>query len=313
MLVSTCRVELRPDLRRGYLLHITNLEDQALDYLVTFVVTVHTGVMSSGPPASEVERFAAFTGDAHLVEQPFRRFVGGQARIGETGHMYSASVRLFVGGKRTSRLGIEPPFAGGILGALFGGRTFAFSRLEGYVALRLPPVRSRERRFLTQPQASGPVRVLVNPETRTIYYTGGGRAEIYDDIPPFPNPLGGLAGQPNTFDPPPEQRGYSYLPSRAIERTEPLHIATGKAENELTPDGSRSFTAENVQYAIEALKNEDTEATEYRGAGLVAEPDRAGALIELLGEVGNDAALVRTINQVLKEQKAAVRIRTGDE
>jgi hypothetical protein len=36
-------------------------------------------------------------------------------------------------------------------------------------------------------------------------------------------------------------------------------------------------------------------------------------LIELLCKVGDDAVLTRTINQVLKEQNAAVRTRTDNE
>jgi len=73
MLVSTCRVDLQADVRRGYTLHLTNLEDTRLDYLVTFVVTVRIPLMSSGPATGEVERFARFTGDGFSVEQPSAR------------------------------------------------------------------------------------------------------------------------------------------------------------------------------------------------------------------------------------------------
>jgi hypothetical protein len=318
MLVSTCRVDLQSDLRRGYVLHVTNLEDRALEYLVSFVVTVQVGFISNGPDASEVERFARITGDSFLIEQPFRRMAAGEGRAFEPGRTYNAAVRFFVGAKKTASIGIEPPQPlGGVLGGLlnaFGGRqSYSFSRLQGYVTLRLPPARSLERKFFRQAQADGPVRVLINPETRTIYYTGGGRSEIYDDPPPTANPFGVFTGGPATIDPPPVQSGFSYLPSRAIERTEPLHIASGKAENELEPEGSGLLTVENVHYAVEALKGERAEAIEYRGAGLVADQDRAGALIELLCEVGEDAVLTRTINQILQEQNAAVRIRTGDD
>ena len=312
MLVSTCRVDLQPDFRRGYVLHITNLEDRPFDYLLTFVVTVHSGLMSNGPTASEVERFARITGDGYFIEQPFRRMAAGESRPFETGRTYSARVRFFVGAKRTARIGIEPPqpnVLGGIGAALgLNARQGTINRLEGYVTLRLPVARSNVRRFLTQPQADAPVRVLLNPETRTIYYTGCGRSEIYEDDPPIPNPLGAIFGGPQTLDPPPVKSGFSYLPSRAIERTEPLHLASGKAENELVPEGTRLITTENVNYAIDALKSDHVEAVDYRGADLVADEDRAGALIELLGEVGNDATLIRAINQVLKEQQATIRI-----
>ena len=310
MLVSTFRVDLQSDLRRGYVLHVTNLEDRPLDYLLTFVVTVHVGFMSKGPDASEVERFARISGDSFHVEQPFRRMAVGESRPFEPGRTYTAGVRFFVGARRTASIGIEPPQP--VLIGPFGSgarQTSSLSHLQGYATLRLPPARSTVRKFFTQPQADGPVRVLLNPETRTIYYTGGGRTEIYDDDPPFASPLGPLFGGPATIDPPPVKRGFSYLPSRAIERTEPLHIASGKAENELEPEGSRLLTTENVKYAIDALKAERVEAVEYRGAELVADQDRAGALIELLCEVADDAELTRAINQVLKEQKAAVRIR----
>jgi hypothetical protein len=79
MLVSTCRVDLQADVRRGYTLHLTNLEDTRLDYLVTFVVTVRIPLMSSGPATGEVERFARFTGDGFSVEQPFRPSAVGKA------------------------------------------------------------------------------------------------------------------------------------------------------------------------------------------------------------------------------------------
>ena len=79
------------------------------------------------------------------------------------------------------------------------------------------------------------------------------------------------------------------------------------------PEGTRLITTENVNYAIESLKSDRAEAIDYRGADLVADEDRAGALIELLGEVGNDASLIRAINHVLKEQQATIRLQREKE
>lgn len=311
MLVSTCRVELLPDIHRGYVLHITNLEDQFLDYLVTFVVTVHTGLLSGSPNPSELDRFARISGDNYSVEQPFRRMVGGGGFLSST-FTYSAIARCYVAPRRTSAIGIEPPpfltGLGAAIAGISGRRQFSFDRLEGYVTIRVPPIRSQEKRFLTRPQAQGPVRVLLNPETHAIYRVGGGQATNYDDPPPYNDPLSGLVTGNSTVDPPPVQRGFSYLPSRMVERTEPLHLASGKAENELIPEGSRLITADGVKYALDALTIEEGKETDYRGADLVADQDRAGALIELLGEVGSNDTLIRALNQVLKEQKAGVSL-----
>jgi len=308
MLVSTCRVDLQADVRRGYTLHLTNLEDTRLDYLVTFVVTVRIPLMSSGPATGEVERFARFTGDGFSVEQPFRPSAVGKASPFD-GATYTAGVRLRVGARRTGTIAIEPPVSFGF--GLMGARTPSLTRLEGYVTLRLPPARTNTRRFFMQPQADRPVRVLLNPETRTINLAIGQRMDIYNDEPPVQGSLASLWGGidvANSYDPPPVKRGFALLPSRTTERTEPLHLASGKAENELEPEGSRLITAEGLEYAIASLPADGVDASEYRGAELVADQDRAGALIELLCELDNDPALAGAINQVLEKQQAAIRI-----
>ena len=268
--------------------------------------------MSSGPTTSEVERFARFTGDGFSVEQPFRRSTVGKASPFDSafdGATYTAGVRLRVGARRTGTIAIEPPVSFGF--GFLGARPPSLTRLEGYVTLRLPPARTNTRRFFMQPQADRPVRVLLNPETRTINLAIGQRMDIYNDEPPVQGPLAGLWGGidvANPYDPPPVKRGFALLPSRTTERTEPLHLASGKAENELEPEGSRLITAEGLEYAIASLAADGVDASEYRGAELVADQDRAGALIELLCELDNEPALAGAINQVLAKQRAAIRI-----
>ena len=150
----------------------------------------------------------------------------------------------------------------------------------------------------------------LDPETRALYLTGGDTVDIFDDEPPTlsTNPAQGLFGL-EWVDPPPVKRGFARGQSRTIERTEPLHVSTGKAENEIKPEGLKKLSVENLEYAIDAVKATGVEAGDYRGAELVADQDRVGALIELLCEMGDDPVLTRAINKVLDEQQAAIRVR----
>ena len=306
MFVSTCRVDVQPDLRRGYTLHITNLEDRWLDYLVTFVMTARVQLMGGvAPPAADVERFARFMGDGYFVEQPFRRISLGTSHPFEAAATYTAGVRFPVGARKTGRIGIEPPEVFRGFRNIGTSQATGLTRLEGYVTLRLPPARTDTRRFVRQPQADRPVRVLVNPETRTLNVSGVQQVDIYDDPPPVTFQT---FGGPLTYDEPPVKRGFTWVPGKIVERTEPLHIGTGKAENELEPEGARSLRVEDVEYAREAVNAGHLETIGYRGAETVPEPDRAGALIELLCEVGQDPALTAAINQGLTDQQAAIRL-----
>jgi hypothetical protein len=312
MVVSTCRIDVQPDLRRGYVLHLTNLEDRPFQYLVGFVLTVLVSPMGGVvPPARELDEFVRFTGDGIIGKVSFRRLVASVNHPMQGGVSFTTGVYVLVGGHQTKRIGMEPFIPVGLAGlahALNSRTRGALDHLEGYVTLRLPIVRFPNRQFLTFPQSSDPVRVLVNPETRTVYRTGGQRLDIWTDEPPIQGGFGSWWGQP-PIDPPPVKSGFTYAPAATIERTEPLHVATGKAENALTPDSPKSLTVESLNYALDAVNAGTLEEGDYRGAASVADEDRAGALIELLMELGDDAELSRAVNKVLEDQQAPVRIR----
>jgi hypothetical protein len=299
MVVSTCRVELIRGLdhigtMKAYYLHITNLEDRGFEYLLNVVMTVSAvrplGAVIVFPAAHEVTQFAWITGvtGGPLRVESFRR----------TGDTYTAAMYFRVKPRQTIRLRIFPR------GAFDDS---AFNRLDGYVTLRLPATRTERRPFTKQPQSDRPVKVLLNPETHFVYGIPAQSFDVYDDPPPFS--LGPQLGPKPApiVDLPPVKRGYAQLPGQTFVHTEPLHIASGKAENELRPEGSRVLTAGDLRYAEDAVKADDDEARQYRGSELVTDQDRAGALIELLCELEDDA-LTDAVNKVLESQKAAMRV-----
>ena len=299
MVVSTCRVEWRRRInqtgdRESYRLHFTNLEDRDFEYLLNVVVTVSAvspfGAVAVSPPAHQVTQFTRFvilTGESSRVE-PFRR----------TGVTYTAAVYFRVKARQTVRLQIFPvgPFD-----------EYPFNRLDGYVTLRLPATRTERRPFTKQPQSDRPVKVLLNPETLCVYEIPAHTFDLYDDPPPFSLGAGWGPKPSPVVDLPPVKRGYAQVPGQVFVHAEPLHIASGKAENELTPEESRGLTAGDLRYAEDAVKSDNDEATQYRGAELVADQDRAGALIELLCELEDDT-LTDAVNKILESQKAAIRI-----
>jgi hypothetical protein len=296
MIVSTCRLDMQRDLRRGYVLHITNLEDRDLEYEVAFVLTMPQPLLLGPTPSRlDLENHVAVVGP-FATAQGFRR-VGSDA-------VYSKKIRIWIGGHQTSFIAIEPTVARGF--AAF--RPTLFEHLEGYVTLSLPVRRRRKNRVmvetqvLAEPQSLTPVRVLLNPETRTFNRTGGHRMDLWEDEPPIPASFHGPA-----VDPPPRQTGFTFVPLSWTERIEPLHVATGKAENELTPDGGLTLTREGLHYALNAIESDDP--GDYRGSSAVADEDRAGALIELLMEVGEDPEMAKAINQALDRYQARVRLR----
>src|SRR6187399_1988223 len=101
----------------------------------------------------------------------------------------------------------------------------------GYVTLEVPVLRDRSGKtpFRAMPQSDKPVRVLLNPETVGTKIVPGS---------PF-----GLT----------DRDGYviarSWNSGFEIDSIEPLVPATGKAENEIVPDGLWIFDAATVQFA----------------------------------------------------------------
>lgn len=303
MIVSTCRVDVQRDLRRAYVLHITNLEDQAYEYQVTFVMTVLPGFWTTPKGSKDLEKHLAFTGTSYLTEQGFRRVAVPPSLYTAGGEAFSKKVRIWIGARQTGWVGMEPAVQPGGRFSMFRPRASSpLDNLEGYVSLSLPVRRPVRGRLLSEPQSLTPVRVLLNPETRTINRSGGQRMDIWEDDPPV------STGEfYPTVDPPLRQSGFTYVPAETIERIEPLHVATGKAENELTPDGGAGMTVESVRYALASLESD--EPGDYTGAAPVAGEDRAGALLELLMDIGDDPEVARLVNQALERHQARVRLR----
>jgi hypothetical protein len=272
MLVSTMFAQMDSDVRRGYRLHITNLEDQAFTYTVRYYVTA---------PNNE-------TGWAARLSQFFRSYVGLHEAIDSmdapsfklVGSVYVAAVSFGVEPKQTMSVGIYP----GDSSPMVEGLHF----VEGYVTLELPVVRDgrSDMAFRSVPQAPDTVRVLLNPETTMIRkdMSGGGYTRTQDGV---------VTGRVSI--------GHLYF-----DIVEPIVPASGKAENELTPNGLVLLSKDALLEAVQSRRA--IEAGNSVGAGNMPAADSMGMLIELLCMLDSHEEFLGELNKVLSQNLSAVKI-----
>lgn len=268
MLVSTMFSQRAADVRRGYRLHITNLADRTLRYTVRYCVTPPT---SEARWAAMLNRFFILYGSNRQIDiSPFRH----------TGSIYVAAASFVVEPNNTVSVGITPDV-----------REFpeeGIDVLEGFVTLELPVTREGQGdlRFRSVPQANGPVKALLNPET-TMIHTDPSRAGYTQNLD------GVVTGRVS-------------VTRVNFDTVEPLIPASGKAENEITPNGIRSLTLDAF---VEAVKLSRTvEAGTFVDVDNLPAADRMGTLIELLCELDTKKELLIELNKVLSKNGASATI-----
>jgi hypothetical protein len=254
------------NVRRGYRLHISNLEDRAFTYTVKYWVT---------PPTNE-PRWAA------ALNLFFTFYDEDSVAFRRTGGVYMAAMTFVVEAKHTVSVGITPNlnFAG----------VEGFKLLKGYVTLELPVLRNTPDNpyFRSVPQADVPVKVLLNPETTMVHMDTSGRGMTQ-------NMDGVVTGRVS-------------VTRLNFDTVEPLIPASGKAENEVTPNGIHLLSHDALVNALKLSR-----ATEERSFGTesLSPAERMGTLIELLCDLDTQEEFVAELNGVLGENRAAARICRG--
>ena len=152
----------------------------------------------------------------------------------------------------------------------------------GYISLRVPVVRESKPPFGIVPQSEQPVRVLL-----TAFQEDSHRGKVAQD-------------QENDIT-------YSYSNPQ---------LASGTAYNEIPPDTSLFVNPKFVsKYAHEILSRTGTSKAitpippKRDGALNLHEQDAAQALIDLLGELGDDKAEIEALNKALQARRSSVSVR----
>ena len=180
-----------------YSLQISNLEQQAIDFIIESHVSPPEGEPSPVHYVSNSIR-ARFNSAAAAPISSFRQ---GNVVL----------VRHYLG-------------VGARLSALFELRTEdSFGRLlKGFIVLRVPPVRSGQSRSFPLPQIDRPVRVLLHARREEVRWS-----ELYArDL---------------------EDRYVVRVPTGLHSSSEAVAISTGRAENEITPEGLRMFELDAIE------------------------------------------------------------------
>lgn len=158
------------------------------------------------------------------------------------------------------------------------------SSAEGFVSLRIPPVRSKTS-FRTVPQVDRKVRILLHARRED---TRPGRVSYIVD------PQGYIPYRTGTDD------DYS---------SESITISTGQAENEIDPEGRwlfgpGTFTKLSDEFASGKVTVEEM-------AGALPEEKRLPALLDLLEALERaDASELEALNAILARDGSPLRLRT---
>jgi len=269
-------VQWDDSVRRGYRLHITNLEDRAYTYTVRYWVTPPNE--EGGWAATLNQLFYIFDSDVYSPAQS-----GWPPQFLRSGNVYVAAQTFEVEPKQTVTAGI-----------MLGTSSRPSSDIkfpsvaEGYVTLEVPVLRSKQDSpFRPFPQAMGPIKVLLNPETTMIHTDRQGQG--------YTSTLQGVT------------TGFVSRTHLDFDTVEPLVPASGKAENEITPNGVIPLGRDAL---VEAVKTSHV----IEGRPVTSDLPVAGqmsALIELLCGLDAHKEFVDELNEVLLKNGAQVRISRG--
>lgn len=148
--------------------------------------------------------------------------------------------------------------------------------IRGFVRLRLPPnirVLRNPLRIITEPQAQRPVKVLLQPEIRGTFLPNN-----------FPTQSTG------DFD----QISYS------------LGTASGKALNEIEPEGPVRFNNEVITSTLQRLEAEDR--LDLERLEEIGELDRAAMIIESLSQIDTSPENLEQVSNLLSQANIPIRM-----
>lgn len=168
------------------------------------------------------------------------------------------------------------------------------SEIMGHVRLRLPRVAGTGKTvFRFGAQSDHAVKVLLHAET-------------VSDVQPSISERAGII----------DSRGYVWGrlgvsgALSTIRTAVALALASGRAENEIAPDGS--FLIDKASIVTLRARAGDTGSGAGHGAtGELADADRAAALMELLTQVKDDGDTIAELNKLLESAKLGFRIKPG--
>lgn len=222
MHVSTMVLQADSDVRRGFRLHVTNLEDRQFTYAVKYRVT----------PPDDRPYWASRLNDGYFAH------VGSGTQspsFSRDGGVYVSTTTVTIAAHQTRSVGLGPDRTTPVDAALV--------RLEGYVTIELPVLADTQGRaaFRRTPQSSDNVRVLLNPETTMMRVDTSGRANYIDQD--------GYV------------RGTIPVTRLNFDVVEALALASGKAENSIVPDGIRLLDHAVLVEAMAATQGLFAEST----------------------------------------------------
>lgn len=92
--------------------------------------------------------------------------------------------------------------------------------------------------------------------------------------------------------------------------SEGIALASGKAHNEIVPQGAWQTQVEQIDVQIAALRQaiEGNKQNDFSGAREIADDNRLAALLDLLAEFDGSPRLIETINALLREMESRVRL-----
>ena len=248
----------------GYTLQITNLEAVDLEFLfevfVTPVAAEQPVFVPSHVPMSDVE----FNRVKNSV-----RSNPGPLHFSIAKNVVHGQVRVPIPAQSSRRVWLDNAGA------------WEWHSAAGYVGLRLPAGRSRDR-YKLDVQIDQPARVLLHANHES--YRPGRRLNISD-----------FHGVVHYYS----AMGDDYS-------AENVTIASGRAENEIPPEG---WMFEGAAEFLKALKDGKLQMRDQRGAQDLPDDERPAALLDLLLGFGTNREQVDLINELLTRYKAPVRLK----
>ena len=260
---------------QGYFLTISNLEDQDLRFRIEFVDSTpnpaNTNRQLSINPRN-VDLLFDIAGDNEALIPPSVVFQGG-----EFGGSFTLPAR------QTASVQLLPSLTPFIPGGVSQPTPLPSPlndpnptlEIRGFVRLRLPANVRIERnpfRVIREPQAEGPVKVLLQPEIRGTFLPNN-----------FPNqPAGDL-----------DQINYS------------LVTASGKALNEIEPERPFSLNNELITSTLQRLETTGLDIARLEEMG---ELDRAAMIIESLSQLDTSPENLEQVSSLLSRANIPIRM-----
>lgn len=231
----------------SYRLHVTNLEEVTLEYLV--------------------EYWYHPLGNLRIKPSEFREV---QATRSMGSGVFCATHRFSLAPQQT-----------GIVELRWTGDGSRSVNLSGHVKMRLPRRRTPESRGGLRPQFDRPVRVLLHAEAVTETMPELSWRSSYQDKDGYVIGRGGSVGKVSP-----------------LQDVASIALASGKAHNELPPDGAFVIGRDALATVTAGLQ----QGAEGRIRGAtedLPDHDRADALLELLAEIRPERATLDDLNALL--------------